>query len=229
MRFVLCFFLFYIVGCVNGQPLVNDESAIKERYFEDQFYFGVTYNFVRNQVTDFKQRSLSYGLNIGFIKDAPLNEAGTMAIGLGTGLALNTYYSNLVARQGDAGLDYLFDTSVEGFRRSKLETHLLEFPLEFRWRTSTAEEYKFWRVYAGVKAAFVLGARSKLVTNDFKDGFFNTDIKNFQYGLTLNVGYNTFNVHVYYGLTDLFKDNAVINEEAIGFRPLRVGFTFYIL
>ncbi|WP_396635649.1 porin family protein [Maribacter sp. R77961] len=228
MKSFLCGVLFCVVLQVMGQSPTKENTA-NTRYFEDQFYFGITYNFVRNKAEDFKQRNLSYGLNAGFIKDIPLNSTGTRALGLGAGLAINNYYSNLVVRDNDAGLNYIFDTAVEGFRRSKLETHLVEFPLEFRWRTSSAEEYKFWRIYAGVKAAYAVGARSKLVTDDFTDGFFNSDIRKFQYGLTLNVGYNTFNIHVYYSLTDLFEDSAVVNGESIGFRPLRIGFIFYIL
>ena len=209
--------------------LTTGDDFEENRYFEDQFYLGITYNFVRNKPNDFKQRNLSYGLQGGFIKDVPLNTTGTKAMGLGIGLSINNYYSNLAVRDDSSGLTYVYDSDISNFKRSKLETHLLEFPLEFRWRTSTAKEYKFWRIYAGVKAAYVMGARSKLVTNDFTDGFFNSDIRKFQYGLTLNVGYNTFNIHVYYSLTDLFEDRAAIGGQSIGFRPLRIGFLFYIL
>lgn len=228
MKASFYFLFFCLVVQVNAQ-LYAEKDTTNSRYFEDQFYFGVTYNFVRNTVTDFKQRNLSYGIQAGFVKDIPLNDSGTRAIGVGAGLAVNSYYSNLGVREGDTSFNYALDTAIEGFRRSKLETYLLELPLEFRWRTSTAQEYKFWRVYGGVKAAYVIGARSKLVTDDFTDSFSNSQIRQFQYGLTMNVGYNTFNIHIYYSLTDLFDDNALVNEETIGFRPLRIGFVFYIL
>jgi hypothetical protein len=228
MKGFLCFVCLSLVLQATGQSPIKDNSSTAD-YLEDQFYFGITYNFVRNRAENFKQRNLSYGLNTGFVRDIPLNQTGTKALGLGAGLAINNYYSNLGVRENGSGLDYVFDTDIAGFRRSKLETHLIEIPLEFRWRTSTATEYKFWRIYTGIKAAYVIGARSKLVTEDFTDGFFNSDIRRLQYGLTLNVGYNTFNIHVYYSLTDLFEENAVVNGESIGFRPLRIGFVFYIL
>lgn len=211
-----------------GQTL-SDDGASRERYLEDQFYLGVTYNFILNKPEGLKQRNLSYGLNAGFIRDIPLNESGTKALGIGLGLALNTYYSNLVVAEADGKFSYeLVDNDPE-FRRSKLETHAVEFPLEFRWRNSTPEEYRFWRVYAGIKAAYVIGARSKLVTDNLKDSFFNTDVNDIQYGLTVNLGYNTFNIHAYYALSDLFKSSETVNGEAIGFRPLRIGIIFYIL
>jgi len=207
----------------------EDSDTSGSRYFEDQFYFGITYNFVRNVPDGLTQRNLSYGLQLGAIKDIPLNSKGTIALGIGLGLGLNTYYSNLVAFKGSDDITYELSDNVTGFERSKLETHLIEFPLEFRWRNSTLEEYRFWRLYAGIKAAYVIGNRSKSVIDGAKDGFYNSDINKFQYGLAINVGYNTFNIHLYYALTDLFKEGVAVDNQSIGFSPLRIGVIFYIL
>jgi hypothetical protein len=213
---------------VVGQDVVVSDSE-DNRYFEDQFYFGFTYNFVRNKPDVVTQRNLSYGLQLGAIKDIPLNTAGTKAVGIGLGLSLNTYYSNLIAIETGNDISYSLGDDVTGFDRSKLETHLVEFPLEFRWRSSTLEEYRFWRLYAGVKAAYVFGARSTDVIQGRKNAFYNTDVQRFQYGLTLNVGYNTFNLHMYYALNDLFRNEVKLESEALGFSPLRIGVIFYIL
>lgn len=222
--FLLVFvFSLPILGC--AQALSNSSES---RYFEDQFYFGVTYNFVRNKPDDVAQRNLSYGLQMGVIKDIPLNSRGTRALGVGLGLALNTYYSNLLATETTSGISYSLGES-DSFKRSKLETHAVELPLEFRLRNSTREEYRFWRLYAGIKAAYILGARSKSVVNDVKNSFFNPDIETFQYGLTANVGYNTFNIHMYYALNELFKEGTTLNGQLIGYSPLRIGVIFYIL
>lgn len=222
MRFVL---LFCLVTLYSNAQLVTDNME-DERYFEDQFYIGLSYNFILNHPEGSNQRNLSYGLQAGIIKDLPLNRAGTKAIGIGAGLALNSYYSNLVADISNDEITYSINDDIT---RSKLETHLLEFPLEFRWRNSTAEEYKFWRIYGGIKAAYVLGARSKYDLDDISEGFKNTDLTKFQYGLTLSFGYNTFNVNAYYSLTELFDGNASVNGEVLQYRPLRIGLIFYIL
>lgn len=224
MRFTyLLLFLFVTISCIAQ---INNDSIVNDRYFEDQFYFGLSYNFLFNHPEGSNQRNLSYGLQGGIIKDIPLNRACSYAIGIGAGLALNSYYSNLVANLNQNTISYRINDDIT---RSKLETHLLEFPLEFRWRNSTSEEYKFWRFYAGIKAAYVIGARSKFVAGDINDGFYNTDLAQFQYGLTLSFGYNTFNLHAYYALTDLFDGNAMVNGEVLQYRPLRVGLIFYIL
>jgi len=221
--------VFIVLGnIVHGQSANRFEGA-GERYLEDQFYLGITYNFLGNTPEGLNQQSFSYGLMAGAIKDIPLNARRTMAIGVGLGFALNTYYSNLVATRTENSISYDLANNFTGFKRSKIETHLIELPLEFRWRNSTPDEYRFWRLYAGVKAAYVLGARSKAVLEGNKEGFYNRDIRRFQYGPTINIGYNTFNIHFYYALNGLFKDTAMLNNEHIGFRPLRIGVIFYIL
>ncbi len=224
MRFV--FLLSFLILSIPVFAQMDKDTIGNQRYFEDQFYLGLSYNFVLNNPEGTNQRNLSYGLQGGIIKDIPLNGTRTRAIGVGVGLALNSYYSNLVANKVGDEIVYSVQDTIN---RSKLETHLLEFPLEFRWRNSTAEEYKFWRVYAGLKAAYLIGARSKFVTDNTKDGFYNTDLARLQYGLTLSFGYNTFNFHAYYALSDLFDGNATVNGEVLQYRPLRIGLIFYIL
>jgi len=207
----------------------ESEDTSLERYLEDQFYIGVTYNILLNLPDGASQSNLSYGLQAGFIRDIPLNPQGTIALGVGLGYGVNSYYSNLRAIKEDDGFRYEY-LDDEDYRRNKIETHLIEVPVEFRWRTSTRESYKFWRVYGGVKFGYVVGSRSKLVTDSFKDSFYNTDTENFRYGLMLNLGYNTFNIHFYYGLNPLFEDGVVDpNGQDLDMAPLHLGLIFYIL
>ncbi|TVZ16683.1 porin family protein [Maribacter sp. MAR_2009_72] len=224
MRYIVLLAILLTTGIVKAQ--LTEDNATKTRYFEDQFYLGLSYNFLVNHPEGSNQRNLSYGLQGGIIKDIPLNGSGTKAIGIGVGLALNSYYSNLVAEEIQDEIVYRLDDDIT---RSNLETHLVEFPLEFRWRNSTADDYKFWRIYTGIKAAYLIGARSKFVDDDIKEGFYNTDLERFQYGLTLSFGYNTFNFHAYYALSDLFNGTAMVNGEVLKYTPLRVGLIFYIL
>lgn len=211
----------------------SDSSVVNPRYFEDQFYLGVTYNFLLNRPEGVEQQNLSYGLQGGFIKDIPLNTNRTIGLGIGLGLGLNTYYSNLRAVDQINGIAYTILEEGAPYKRSKLETHSIEVPLEFRWRNSNASDYKFWRIYTGVKFAYVYDTRSKFVPDEDAtigiDSFRNADARKLQYGLTLNFGYNSFNAHIYYSLTNLLNDNAVLGTDSIEMRPLRVGLIFYIL
>lgn len=206
-----------------GQPVDN-------RYLEDQFYIGLGFNFLLDRPTDVNQRSLSYNLQTGFIKDIPLNSERNFGLGLGIGYAVNSYYTNLIAEESTNGITYEIRGADE-FKRSKFETHVVEFPLELRWRTSTAEEYKFWRVYAGGKLGYVFSGRSRLVPLEASsEGFSNPDIQKLQYGLMLSFGYNTWNIQAYYTLNPLLEDGTTITGgESIDIRILRIGVIFYIL
>ena len=216
-----------------GRTLMSqgaDSTALWDKYREDQFYLGLNYNLLLDLPDGVSQEGLSYGLMGGFIRDIPLNPACTFALGIGLGYGFSSYYTNLRAiREGD-NIRYEILAGNADYKRNKLEMHLIEVPLEFRWRNSTRTEYKFWRIYGGLKLGYVAGSRSKFVTNSFKEAFKNPDTENFRYGLMLNVGYNTFNLHVYYGLNSLFEDGIVIPEEqSLQMMPVHIGLIFYIL
>jgi hypothetical protein len=228
-----CLLFLLLAVSLSGHLLAQaptDSVKLDRHYLEDQFYVGLTYNFVLNKPQGVTQRSLSYGLMGGFIKDIPINARRNVAIGLGLGYAVYSYYTNLRATETDTGFQYDILDSNTPFKRNKLETHLIEIPLEFRWRNSTATDYKFWRFYSGLKFGYVVGSRSKFVADTYKDSFYNTDTQNFRYGLMLNFGYNTFNIHAYYALNHLFEDGTLSADgQNVDFTPLRIGLIFYIL
>lgn len=229
---ILCCFL---VGAATaaGQSVnaqTGQDSVVNPRYFEDQFYVGLTYNLLLNRPAFLSQNNVSYGLLMGFIKDIPINSSRTWALGIGVGYGVNSYYSNLRAVQSGDQISYLDADQTVPYKRNKLETHLVELPLEVRWRNSTASDYSFWRIYTGIKFSYIVGSRSKFVGDTFTDSFYNTDTENLQYGLTLSVGYNTFNLHAYYGLNNLFEKGVTgPSGNPLDLTALRVGFIFYIL
>lgn len=223
----ITFSLFSMFG--SAQSDLDNTTSGSSKYLEDQFYIGFGYNFLLEKPSDVVQRSLSYNLQTGFIKDIPFNQRRNFGIGIGLGYATNSYYSNIVASKVDNAIVYSVSNTSD-FERNKLETHAIEIPLELRWRTSTADEYKFWRIYAGAKLGYVFSGSSRMVSDANTMRFSNDDIQSFQYGLQLNFGYNTWNVQAYYGLNPLLKDGTALeNGEAIDIRVLRIGIIFYIL
>lgn len=228
LQFVPSAALLLLAGFGYGQTGSDEGQGANGRYFEDQFYVGVGYNLLFDKPEDVAQRNLSYDLQFGFIKDIPLNRRRNFGIGLGLGYAIDTYYSNLIVTE--ATNEVLYEIADESdYKRSKLGIHTVGLPFELRWRTSTADEYKFWRIYAGARLGYVFSGRSKLVTEEGNTSFSNPDIEKLQYGLTLSFGYNTWNVHAYYGLSPLLKEGAVLNGDSVNFRVLRIGLIFYIL
>lgn len=230
MRCSILFVILLFSGAFVTGQVMESNGEVDRKYLEDQFYLGLTYNFATNLPAGISQRNLSYGLQAGFIKDIPLSYQRNMGIAIGLGYGINSYYTNLLASQQGSDVEYTVLDSDVDFKRNKIATHVLEVPFQFRWRNSTPEEYKFWRIYAGVKFGYVFDGRSKYVSSSEKIVFINKDIRDFQYGLTLNVGYNTFNVHIYYALSSLFNDGVMEQSgEIVEIKPLKVGLIFYIL
>lgn len=207
------------------------DKVIDSLYKEDQFYIGTTYNLLGNKPDDLKQNSFSLGFHLGFIKDMPINKRRNKAIGIGLGYSTNSYIQNMLIQRDDSGnFNYSIIDSEISFTKNKFSEHVLELPIEFRWRSSTVKSYNFWRVYLGVKFGYVFTSRSKFRGNlgELKYNS-NPDFNDLQYGLTLSLGYNTWNVYMYYGLNPIFDGTAMLNGRAIDMNAVKIGMMFYIL
>ncbi|MFV5683983.1 porin family protein [Flavobacterium sp. GB2R13] len=233
MRLFLSSFLFLSVLSVFSQEIVKQENAPKVKidslYREDQFYFGFTYNTLLNKPVGLSQSKLSTGFSAGFLRDMPINKNRTVAIASGIGFSYNNYNQNLAISKTDETPVYSIIDAETTFSKNKFSQLLVEVPLEFRWRTSTYESYKFWRIYGGFKFSYLIYDRSIYSDDQSKivvSG--NKDFNKFLYGAYISSGYNTINVYAYYGLNSLFK-TAKIDGKPIDMTSLNIGIIFYIL
>lgn len=199
-------------------------------YVEDQFYATLTYGILTNRPSSISQNNLSYGVSVGFIKDLPINKRRNVAFGIGFGYAANGFYHTLRGLQQNGTIVYEAVPADVTYKRNKTATHVVEFPVEFRWRTSTAENYKFWRIYTGMKFGYVFANTTKFVTDAETFRFTNPDIQKFQYGIHASFGYDTWNFYANYQLSSLHrKGTETTDGEAVTMRPLQVGVIFYVL
>ena len=72
-----------------------DTASVYQKYREDQFYLGLTFNLLTNKPEAMEQNGFSGGLQFGFIRDMPINKQRNWAIGVGAGISMNTYNQNL--------------------------------------------------------------------------------------------------------------------------------------
>jgi hypothetical protein len=221
--------LFYFVFHTSfAQENLNLE-VVDSLYREDQFYFGTTYNILQDKPTGVSQNSFSAGLSMGFLRDFPINKNRTLAIAPGLGLSYINYKQNLIISESNGVVDYSLISSNSDYDKNKFSLTTIDLPIEFRWRTSTPESHKFWRIYSGFKLSYVLFSRSRFKdnTNDFVV-VNNPDVNKFQYGIYLATGFNTWNIYAYYGLSDFFKKELVSGAEG-KLKTLNIGLMFYIL
>lgn len=204
--------------------------SIDSLYREDQFYAGFHFNLMTNRPSNVSQESFSGGINLGVIRDFPLNERRNIALGVGLGWSINTYGQNLFISKDEEGSTIFesLDGDVE-YSTNRFTTQLIEAPIEFRWRTSTPQTYKFWRIYTGMRLGYVYNFRSRY-RDDEREVIVNklSELDRFRLGATFTFGYNTFNFQFYYALNPFFKD-AQVDGEQLDLSTLKIGLTFYIL
>ncbi len=217
MRKIALIFLLFS-GLIHAQ---KDSTFVDNKYLEDQLYFNLTYIHMLNLPDRISQSGFSFGLAGGFIKDLPLNENRNVGLGAGIGYGFNNYYFNVELDAVDPS-----ETDVI-VKNNKIILHTLEVPIEFRFRSSTPTKYKFWRFYPGFKIAYVFANNTSFGRSADFDVSDIISINDFIYGLTFSAGYNKWNLHLYYGLNDLFNETEV-NDYKINISDFRIGLIFYI-
>jgi len=217
MRKIAIFFLLF-TGFIQAQ---KDSTFVDNKYLEDQLYFNLTYIHMLNLPDKISQSGFSFGLGGGFIKDFPLSKKRNIGLGAGLGYGLNNYYFNV---QLDAAEP---SANEETLKNNKIILHTVELPIELRFRNSTALKYKFWRFYPGFKIAYVFANNTSFSRSADFDVSDIININDFIYGLTFSAGYNKWNLHLYYGLNDLFNETNA-NDYQISISDFRIGLIFYI-
>ena len=219
-------------GAQENQRSVLNDSVIDNKYREDQFYISATYNLLGRKPSGMSQSGFSSGFHLGFIRDMPLNKRRNLAFGLGVGLSTNSYNQNIQIQESGEMVTYEIIDSDVTFSKNKFTTYLLEVPFELRWRTSTAQAYDFWRIYAGIKLGYLVYNSSKYrgLPNDIQVSNID-DFNRLQYGLTFSAGYSNVSVHLYYALNPIFKSDTRLSDtgESLEMNAVKIGLIFYIL
>ncbi|MFC2109355.1 porin family protein [Bacteroidota bacterium] len=223
MKKYIVFLLFYF--CVFS--LISQESNLDKKYLEDQLYFRLTYNSFDNTPTGFYHNGISFGTSFGFIKDIPFNSRRNFGLGFGLGYSYDSFNSNLL--HGYSNKDIVLSIN-DAYDTNILNYSSIEVPLEIRWRTSTYDKYKFWRVYGGVNISYIFNSKSKYTLNETAVVINDLNIlRRVQYGLSLAIGYNTWNFYANYALSSLHLSNTRLegSRELVQLKPLRIGLMFY--
>lgn len=222
MRFFIILFISF--SKIFSQDL--SEEVLK--YKEDQIYFGISYIIIDQKIDGFKQNGFSKGLQIGVFKDISLRPEGDFAIGLGLGYSINHQISNLNISKDNYGYENfsLLNSSSQN-TKINIFNNSIDFPIEFRWRTSTLENYSFWRIYTGYKLSYRFSnfIKSSDIGREKLE-----NIRPLSQSITLSLGYNTWNLFFEYALTNIFKNfDRLGNEIPYKLKPLKIGLIFYIL
>ena len=220
---LLSFFIFSSVFVFSQE---EQKTTVDSLYREDQIYATLSLNLVQNRPAGFSQHSLSSGITVGFLRDMPFNKKRTWAFAAGLGYSYNNLKNNIKIDNVESINTYTIDNT---FDKNKLVLHHLEVPIEIRWRNSTFESHKFWRIYTGFKVSYLFADKAvfKSNTEDITIRS-NNDLSKIKYATYLSVGNNTGNIYLQYSLTPIFED-VKLNDKKLELSSFNIGFVFYIL
>ncbi len=212
--------------CFLSLGLYSQNKTESNSYREDQFYFASSYFIQTESIKDFKQNGFSGNFQFGFVRDFPLNKDSTRALGLGLGYERNYFTSNIQPIEQDEQINYRIVISRFLESKNKISFSSISFPIEYRWRKSTLNEYKFWRIYSGfkIKKNFPLYSNpsygSELVIEEIQD---------WTSSIYLNAGYNTWNISLEYDLNPIIKNKNTVDGDNLNISFFRLGLIFYFL
>lgn len=221
----------FLVAPEPQDSIVVGDSGADKRYREDQFYLGLTFNFLDDLPKDVRQSGFSGGLHAGFIRDIPLNKLRNRGLGIGLGWSINSFRTNLLVSESEEGksIFQVLDDDSYDYRTNRFSTFLVEMPIQFRWRTSHPDSFRFWRIYTGFQLGYIYYFQSKFVQVDQDIRIVKPEALNrLRYGINFTFGYNTFNFTLYYSLNSIF-DGYTLEGRPVGLKAFKVGMMFYIL
>ena len=218
------FFLFSLLFL--NQLSFTQSNKSKEDYREDQFFFGSSYFIQTQPIDEFKQNGFSGNFQFGFIRDFPLNDSSTKAVGIGFGYERNFFTSNIQPVESENNIDYRIVVSRFLESKNKISFSSLVIPLEYRWRRSSIDQYKFWRIYSGFK----LKKNFPIYSNpSYGSEITIDDVEDWTTSIYINAGYNTWNISLEYDLNPLLKNKKTTNGENLNISFFRLGLVFYLL
>ena len=197
-------------------------------YKEDQWYSSLSFLFANESIQDFRFNGISQAFSVGFIRDISLNAESNRALGFGLGYGISNYGSNLTLIE-ETGSPYEFNLIENTLLSSKnrLISHFFEVPIEYRWRTSTASSYSFWRIYTGYVFRYNFLSKTRPFTGDSTRL---SEVNPFAHALKLSAGYNTWNIYIEYTLSPYFKKGIQTDMGVpLELNSIKVGLIFYVL
>lgn len=196
---------------------------------DDRFIVTIFTDLWQDLPAGMDAKTIQQGISISAFQDMPI---GRTNFSLAAGLAFSSHnlYSDhrYLYLAGHDKFDFVPIGEENQYDKNKLSLNYLEIPVQFRYRSR--ELPRTFRLYAGMKAGWLINAHTKFVG---KEPATNRKVKikehrlenisSYRIGLSGTIGYGNVNLHVYYPLTDVFSGNSAEDS-----RPLSLGVSFIL-
>ncbi|MBD0401639.1 outer membrane beta-barrel protein [Flammeovirga sp. EKP202] len=178
----------------------------------------------------------SRSISLAYMYELVLDQNGQFTFNPGVGYTADNYflkngvtlYNNGSHTEPVGAID-----SNQKLRKSKLVGNYVDVPLEFRFRNHPGRNA--FRLAVGARLSLLVDGHTKVKYEDefgnvrvSKDkGNFN--LNRFKAGLVGRIGYGWINFFCYYGLTNTFESDKLLNTDGNAFtgtdRPITIGIT----
>lgn len=220
-----------IAACLcMSQPLQAFEPT--RMYPTDRFIVTVFSDIWQDVPENMELTTIQRGVNISALQDMPLGRSN-FSIAAGLEFSSHNMYSNKRYWFNPNSENFDFYPIHHDYDKNKVSLNYIDVPVQFRFRSRGLD--RTFRLYAGMKAGYLINAHTKYVG---KQAFFDpfdiyipydanynhgsppttrtTKIKEhklenilkYRIGLTAMVGYGSMNLYIYYPLTKVFEDNS---------------------
>jgi hypothetical protein len=220
-----------LFGIAQNNLLDKHFKEVDSLYREDQFYIGLGINILGDMPDGMRQSGLSGGFFLGYIRDMPINKRRNLSIGVGAGLAIDTYSQNLFIGETEDNntIFEVIDADV-GYSSNRFSSQIIEVPVHLRWRTSKiGENTSFWRIYTGVNVGYMYYFRSTFEQENNRVRQTDLDeLNRLRWNLHFSFGKSKINFFANYSLNPLF-DGVDVENAPVNVTVFKAGVIFYIL
>ncbi len=143
-------------------------------------------------------------VNIYYMKNIRISNHFSFNLGAGAGMEKYAFSKEVLL---ESGFQSAIMSNIASFdvRKTLVAINYADLPIEFRFTTKSGR--KAFRVAAGGKIGVRVSSHTKVKFEDgdkskYKDDFYLNPIR---YGIYGRMGYGSFNVFAYYGLSELFR------------------------
>lgn len=207
-----------------GSLLQAVSQQEKPSFREDQIYLSIAYPYFSDAPNELIQNKLSYSFSFGFVRDMPINEKRTFAVGLGLGWDMSTVFNNM---QFETSNNSISATAIQGsYQKNVFSMQSLAVPFELRWRSATETKHAFWRIHSGLSLHVPLRLRASFTSIEGVQT--NTNLPHHETLLRWNVhfGFNTWNISIAHDLQS-WATSALVNS-SFDIKFTKIGLIFYV-
>jgi hypothetical protein len=143
-------------------------------------------------------------VNIYYMKSIRMSNHFSFNLGAGAGMEKYAFSKKVLLESGSQSA-IMSNISAFNVRKTLVAVNYADIPLEFRFVSKSGR--KAFRLAAGGKIGVRVSSHNKVKFEDgdkskYKDDFYLNPIR---YGVYGRIGYSSFNVFTYYGLSELFR------------------------